>query len=79
MTLHVESQWSNIEILGDLKHIGQPFVLGTVAIGKLNLVTKLEIVFLIKKLCTKPNDLFWNFVILVFLLNSEKLPYFNFH
>ena len=53
MTLHVESQWSNIEILGDLKHIGQPFVLGTVAMGKLNLVTKLEIVFLIKKLMHK--------------------------
>lgn len=33
-TLHIKSQWSNIEILGDLKHIGQPFVLGTVAMGK---------------------------------------------
>jgi len=32
-TLDIESQWSNIEILGDLKHIGQPFVLGTVAMG----------------------------------------------
>ncbi|KAL9965798.1 hypothetical protein ACROYT_G029645 [Oculina patagonica] len=32
-TLHVESQWSNIQFLGELKHIGQPVVLGTVAMG----------------------------------------------
>lgn len=33
-TLHIESQLGDVQILGELKHIGQPFVLGTVAMGE---------------------------------------------